>query len=287
MAGWFFILLCAATSTLIAHFFKITEHKKLNTTRVLTVNYLIATFFAVLLAIREGITTLPEFSGFSIPLLFATAVGFVFIANFFIYSKSVHLNGVGISVAAMRVSLLVPVFTSILWYQEVLSTLQWVGILIVFGALFLLLPNKRKLIREPLSAGWLLVILFVGTGIGDASLMVYEEEFSAEIPKEIFMGAVFFSAFLIGSFVLLIRRNYSIKKEEWVMGAAIGIPNLLTSIFLILALEQLTGAIVYSSVNILTVLGATCVGVFRWGDIFTKAQWTGIALALAAILLLL
>ncbi len=286
MAGWGFIILCASTSVLLAHLFKITEYKKLNTTRVLTVNYFIATLFAAILAIREGVT-FPEISELSVPFIFAMAVGFVFIANFFIYSKSVHLNGVGISVAAMRVSLLVPVFTAILWYQEVLSTLQWIGIIIVFGALFLLLPNKRKLIKEPLSAGWLLVILFIGTGIGDASLMVYEEEFSVEIPKELFMGAVFFAAFLIGSSVLVIRKKTSFNKQEWLMGAAIGIPNLLTSIFLIRALEQLSGAIVYSSVNVLTVLGATFLGVFRWGDQFTKAQWTGIFLALAAILLLL
>lgn len=287
MTGWLFILLCAGTSILIAHLFKITEYKKLNTTRVLTVNYLIATFVAVILAFKSDTLTIPQVSELSVPIFFAAAVGFVFIANFFVYSKSVHLNGVGISVAAMRISLLVPVFTSILWYKEILTALQWGGIVIVFATLFLLLPNKRKLLREPFSAGWLLVILFVGTGIGDSSLMVYEEEFSAQISKELFMGGVFFSAFLIGSLMLIIRRNFAFKKEEWIMGTAIGIPNLLTSIFLILALEQLSGAIVYSSVNVLTVLGATCLGVFRWGDQFTKAQWTGIALALLAILLLI
>lgn len=286
MTGWIFILLCAASSILIAHFFKVTEHKKLNTTRVLTVNYLIATIFAAVLAVREGVSV-PLMSEITIPLFFAVIVGFVFIANFFIYSKSVHLNGVGISVAAMRVSLLVPVFISILWYQEVLSSPQWLGIMIVFGALFLLLPNKRKLIKEPFSAGWLLVVLFIGTGIGDASLMVYETELSSVFPKEIFMGIVFFSAFVIGLTVLIVKKNYTIKKEEWIMGAAIGVPNLLTSIFLILALEQLSGAIVYSSVNIITVLGATFVGVFRWKDRFTKLQWAGIGAAVVAILLLI
>ncbi len=286
MAGWVFIFLCAASSILIAHFFKVTEYRKLNTTRVLTVNYLIATIFAAVLAVREGVSV-PQMNDITIAVIFAAAIGFVFIANFFIYSKSVHLNGVGITVAAMRVSLLVPVFISILWYQEVLSTPQWLGILIVFGALFLLLPNKRKLIKEPFSAGWLLVVLFIGTGVGDASLMVYETELSSVFSKEIFMGIVFFSAFLIGLTVLILKKNYAIKKEEWIMGAAIGVPNLLTSIFLILALEQLSGAIVYSSVNILTVLGATFVGVFRWKDHFTKLQWAGIGAAVVAILLLL
>lgn len=287
MAGWLFIILCAVSSVLIAHFFKVSEQKKLNTTRVLTVNYFIAMTAAALLAVRDGVSFMQFLPETGLPLIFAAGIGVVFIFNYFIYSKSVHLNGVGISVAAMRISLLIPVFTSVLWYKEILTTLQWGGIVLVFITLFLLLPKKKKLLKEPFSAGWLLVVLFAGSGIGDSSLMVYEEEFSDSITKEIFMGWVFFAAFLIGCTVISIRRNWHIKKEELVMGAAIGIPNLLAAIFLIAALGHLSGAVVYSSVNVLTVLGATCVGIYRWADVFTKTQWAGIFFALTAILLLI
>jgi drug/metabolite transporter (DMT)-like permease len=286
MTGWFYIILCAATSVLIAHFLKISESKSHNTIRVLTVNYLVATLAAFISSGYESYKLL-NINEIGIPVLLAVFVGGVFIANFFIYSKSVHHNGVGISVAAMRISLIVPVLVSTLWYLEYLTFLQWLGVILVFATLFLLLPNKRKMLKEPFSAAWLLVLLFLGTGLGDTSLKVYEAEFSSLLNKEQFMGMVFLTAFVIGVVTVTVRKNWSFKKEEVLLGVAIGIPNLYTSIFLIEALERMSGGIVYSGVNLLTVLGGTLLGVMRWGDKLTKVQWAGIFLTLISILLLI
>ncbi len=286
MTGWIFILLSAGCSVLIAHLLKLVEFKKLNTVRVLTVNYFIATLAAFLF---PGNT-----SGFSIDvsasypaIILAIIVGAIFIANFFIYSKSVDYNGVGISVAAMRISLIIPVLLSTLWYMEILTTTQWIGVMTVFAALFLLLPNKRKMLREPLSAAWLLVLLFLGTGLGDGSLKIYEVEYSGLISKQQFMGIVFLSAMSVGLVVMTLRNNWSLNRKEIVLGMAIGVPNLYSAIFLIEALERLNGAVVYSSINILIVLGATLLGLIRWGDTLTKYQWAGIICTIAAILLLI
>jgi drug/metabolite transporter (DMT)-like permease len=286
MTGWTFIILCAASSVLIAHFFKVTESRKLSTVNVLTVNYLIATFTAFALAFRHGVPDVIT-GDLGPSVILAIFVGIVFIANFFIYSKSVFHNGVGISVAAMRISLLIPVLVSTLWYLELLTVGQWTGVALVFVTLFLLLPNKRKMLREPFSAAWLLPLLFIGTGIGDASLKVYEVEFSTVLSKELFMGFVFLTALIVGVAVILIRKNRMINKDEWLLGMAIGVPNLLTAIFLIAALERMNGAVVYSAVNVLTVVGATLLGVIRWKDRFTKIQWIGIFLTLLSILLLI
>lgn len=286
ITGWIYIILCAASSVLIAHFLKVVENRNLSTVRVLTINYLVATVIAfstsgfseaARLDIGEGI--------FAISL--ATVVGVIFIANFFIYSKSVFHNGVGISVAAMRISLIIPVLLSTVWYLEFLSAKQWIGVTLVFITLFLLLPNKRKMLREPFSVSWLLVLLFIGTGLGDGSLKIYEQEFSSLLNKEQFMGFVFLTAFIVGLIVVALRRSWNFKKREWLMGIAVGVPNLYTAIFLIEALERMNGAIVYSSVNVLTVLGGTLLGIMKWGDKLTRIQWTGIVLTLITILLLI
>lgn len=286
MTGWIFILLSAGCSVLIAHLLKLVEFKKLNTVRVLTVNYFIATLAAFLFPGNTAGFSV-DFSA-SYPAIFlAVIVGVIFIANFFIYSKSVDYNGVGISVAAMRISLLIPVLLSTLWYMEVLTTVQWAGVIIVLVALFLLLPNKRKMLREPLSAAWLLVLLFLGTGFGDGSLKIYEMEYSTMLSKQQFMGIVFFSAMVVGLTVMTLRKNWALNRKEIFLGLAIGVPNLYSAIFLIEALERLYGAVVYSSVNILIVLGATLLGLIRWGDTLTKYQWAGIICTIAAILLLI
>lgn len=286
ITGWIYIILCAASSVLIAHFLKVVENRNLNTVRVLTINYLIATVIAFSTSGWSDVVRMDMEEGF-LAIGMASVVGVIFIANFFIYSKSVFYNGVGISVAAMRISLIMPVLLSTLWYLEILSFKQWFGVVLVFITLFLLLPNKRKMLREPFSAAWLLVLLFIGTGLGDSSLKIYEQEFSSLLNKEQFMGFVFLTAFLIGLIVIGIRRSWNFKRMEWVMGIAVGVPNLYTAIFLIEALERMNGAVVYSSVNVLTVLGGTLLGIMKWGDKLTKIQWSGILLTVITILLLI
>jgi drug/metabolite transporter (DMT)-like permease len=286
MAGWIYILLSAAFSVLIAHLLKVIEFKKFDTVKVLTMNYLVATVIAFLTADTDHILfTDSEFS-LSVVML-AVITGFIFIANFFIYSKSVNYNGVGISVASMRISLIVPVLLSTLWYLEYISITQWGGIMLVFVTLFLLLPNKGRLVKEPFSAGWLLVLLFLGTGFGDAALKIYESDFSGTWVKQQFMGVVFLTAFLSGLAVLVFRKDVKFSLHDLWMGAAIGIPNLYTSIFLIEALERMNGAVVYSAVNVITVLGATVLGIYRWGDRLKPFQWAGIVFTLVSILLLI
>ncbi|MEX2346555.1 MAG: hypothetical protein WD604_13125 [Balneolaceae bacterium] len=286
MGGWAFIILCSATSVLIAHFLKVVESKGLSTVRVLTINYAVAATTAFFLS--GGFSSGYPADGFpGGAYILAVITGFFFIANFFIYSKSVFYNGVGISIAAMRISLIIPVLLSTAWYYDLLSTEQWLGVLLVFLTLFLLLPDKWKMLKEPFSAAWLLVLLFLGTGIGDASLKIYEVEFSGLIGKELFMCFVFLVSFLIGLMVLFVQNKWKFTRKEIFLGIAVGIPNLYTTIFLIEALERMNGAVVYSGVNILTVLGGTLLGLMRWGDRLTRVQWGGIFLTVVAILLLI
>lgn len=286
MEGWLLIVLSSVCSVLIAHLLKITEFKKLSTIKVLTVNYVTASLVAFLTPVGGAEIDL-KLSDAWPALALAGVVGSVFITNFFIYSKSVSKNGVGISVAAMRISLLIPVLLSTFWYLEFLDVRQWIGFATVIAALFLLLPNKRKMIREPKSAAWLLVLLFLGTGLGDGSLKIFEMDFSTYLSKEQFMGTVFLSATLIGLIVILLKESLTFSKQEIGIGILIGIPNLYSAIFLIGALEVMNGAVVYSTVNILIVLGATFLGMIYWGDRVTPVQWAGITATLISIVLLI
>lgn len=287
MTGWIFIILTSACSVLIAHFFKLTEHTEARTTAVLTVNYAFAAVIAFFLPLRNTDLTQYTFPAEPLTILLGVVTGVVFIVNFFSYSKSVYLNGVGVSIAAMRVSLLIPVLVSTIWYLEPLLIRQWAGVALVFFALVLLLPDKKSLLNNKLSAGWLLVVLFVLTGFGDSALKVYEADFSGQMVKELFMGIVFLTAFIAGLiYFAATHKGFFTKKEVW-LGFCIGVPNLLTAIFLIAALEVMNGAVVYSAVNVLTVLGGTILGVMRWKDKYTALQFLGIILTIISVILLI
>ena len=285
MSGWVFIILSSFCSVLIAHLLKLIEFRKLNTLRVLTVNYLVATGVAFTSSFQTGFPDLSAEGSLGVIAL-AMIIGLFFIANFFVFSKSVFHNGVGISIAAMRISLIIPVLLSVLWYSEIISLVQWTGIVLVFFTLYLLLPQKKELLKKSFNASWLLLILFLFTGIGDSSLKIYEADFSMLVSKEQFMGFVFLSALIIGIVLITLRNDWKFNSKELFLGIVMGVPNLYTSLFLIEALQVMDGAIAYSAVNLLTVLGGTLLGILRWGDKLTKLQWAGIGSTILAIILL-
>lgn len=286
MTGWLFIIACSACSVLIGHLFKITGEKDLETIHVLSVNYIVASIISFGYSILNG-TFFLSISNYSAGIgLLAIATGLIFIANFFIYSQSVRQSGLGISVASMRVSLLLPVMLSALWYGEQLTPLQWAGIILVFFTLFLLLPRGGK---PRAGAGWWQIfplLLFVLTGFGDSAIKIFEEESPAVLHSSFFMGTVFLTSFLAGRIWSVRGERPAIQKDEYLMGVKIGLPNLLTPLFLIGALQQMNGAVVYSSVSILTVISGTLLGVLVWSDRLTALQGAGLLLSLLAILFL-
>jgi len=282
---YLYIGLSAGCSVLIAHLLKITEVKKLRTLPTLTANY----FFAAVIAFGIGMSQGGAWNLFNHPyfLLFSGFVGAFFIGNFLMYSKSVHANGVGVTIAAMRVSLLVPVLISIYFYQESISWATASGIVLVIGAMVLLIPKKESIKIGGFDAGWLLVFIFLVAGFADASLKVYEEEFSLQIHELIFMSYVFGAAFFIGVIAMIFKKESFFSAKEAGLGAIIGIPNLYSSIFLIYALAQIDGAIAYPLVNTLSVGAGAALGFWIWKDTVSPLQWIGIAVAVLAIVLLL
>lgn len=284
--AYVYIVLSAACSVLIAHLLKATEVRSLRTLPTLTANYLFAGAFAFV----SGLLGNADFSlVYSNPLLlfFCLIVGALFIGNFLMYSKSVDANGVGVTIAAMRVSLLVPVLVSLYLYRESITVLTVVGIVLVIGALVLLVPRKNNIKVGAMNAGWLLLLIFLIAGFADASLKVYDEEFSLQFNELIFMGLVFGSAFIIGALAMAFRKTGMITFKEAGMGCLIGIPNLYSSVFLIYALTDIAGAVAYPLVNALNVAAGTALGYFFWKDDISGWQWGGLVLTIFAIILLL
>lgn len=283
---YLYIVLSAACSVLIAHLLKLTEVKKLRTLPTLTVNYLFAGGVAFVIGLQDQ-TDFSLIYNNPVILFFCLIVGAFFIGNFLMYSKSVHANGVGVTIAAMRVSLLVPVLVSLYLYRESITWETALGIILVLGALVLLVPRKKSIKIGKMNAAWLLLLIFLVAGFADASLKIYEEEFSLQFNELIFMSLVFGAAFLIGAGSMFIRKTGIMNPKEAAMGCLIGLPNLYSSVFLIYALADIDGAIVYPMVNALNVAAGTALGLFFWKDEISGWQWLGLAVAVAAIILLI
>lgn len=285
MSAWAYILASSLCSILVAHLLKRSEVKGFHIIRVLTVNYGIA---AILTSLTFSAPIAVEIAYWPLSLsILILLTGSIFFANYLIFSKSVLYNGLGVSVASMRLSLILPVLLSVVWYQEYLKFSQWAGILLVFCVLWLLLPERLSRSKSLLhNYSGLLLLLFLMTGIGDATLKVYESDFSSLLSLQPFLGSVFLVSAIIGTIYLTIRKEWAFKAGELVAGITIGIPNLFSVYFLIEALALLSGGVVYSLANLMTVFGASVVGVLIWGDRLSVFQWCGIVLSVAAIYLI-
>ncbi|MBO6793410.1 MAG: hypothetical protein JJ895_05835 [Balneolaceae bacterium] len=282
MIGFSYILASVGCSIAIAHLLKLARNKELSIIPILTVNY----FTAALISGAQIEDFEVIYSAEPTTLLFALVTGALFIINFFLYSFSLHNNGVGVSVAAMRLSLVLPVIVSLFWYKEFVSTFNYVGIIIVFIALILLLPKmKGAAIQKRFS--YSLILLFVLNGLVDVLLKVYEQEYNANLPKEAFLALIFLSAFILGTGYMVIKDSISFNKKHVLYGVLVGIVNLYSSYFILLALEMLEGALVFSLTNILNVLLGTLLGIFYWKDVLSRNQIIGLITAVIAIVLLI
>lgn len=279
--GALYIALSVACSVTIAHLLKAVKKHHFNLLQVLTVNYLVAAGVSFITNPVDGfqLTDYPF-----VPLL-AFVVGGVFIANFFMYSASLHRIGMGVSISAMRMSLVIPIGVSLFFYGEKLAWTNYLGMALVFVAFIIMLPkNKGSSVSKK---DWLFpVFIFVFTGIADSILKVYEREFSNLLSEELFLSLIFSSAFILGGIYLMFSRNYFFSIATILYGTALGIANLYSSYFLLLALSELSGAITFSLVNILNVMVGTLIGVLIWKDELSIQQKAGISLALISILLL-
>lgn len=282
--GLFYIALSVGCSLTIAHFLKLSEKADTRLVNVLTINYLIATAISFSISGNDLIgesSTSPEL------LLFTTVLGAFFILNFFIYSVSIQKNGIGISIAAMRLSVVIPICLSLFFYGEYIQPIQYVGIMMVFPAFYLMIAKIENAKLESFKSTFILLLLFVFNGMIDASLKIFERKFSADIPEYLFLALIFSSSFIIGSIYLITQKNFTFSKRELFYGIIIGIANLYSSFFLLLALKEMAGAIVFSITNVANVVLGALIGVLIWKDTLTAKQKAGLILALISILILI
>ncbi|MEQ8525582.1 MAG: hypothetical protein RIB15_12885 [Gracilimonas sp.] len=281
-----YIFLSISCSLTIAQILKLAENRKLNVLKILVCNYLAG--FLISLFNSTEFSVFPEISpdpGIWLIIL-ALILGIIFIANMVVYSRSIDRVGMGVSIAAMRMSLIFPIGISLFVFGEAIGGLKYIGIILALGSLLLMVPRISTKSISGFSHAWLPVLIFLMTGMADTGLKVYEQLFSQQISEDLFVSGIFFFSFLVGIVILLKRREIHFNFTEIVYGIATGVVNLYSSIFLIYALKLMPGSIVFPLVNVSLVVLGTIIGIGIWKDKPSAKQWSGLAVAVISIILL-
>ena len=210
-------------------------------------------------------------------ILLGSFGGFLFLTNFIIYRTNIKINGLSLSVSAMRVSLIIPTIISILIFNESIALINYIGIgVIIFSFMFAVDTKNFHNIF------WIL-FLFTLTGLTDSLLKIYDEIGNQSNDSFIFM--IFSSAFFFTLIVVLSRKT-KFQLRSILYGLSLGIPNQLTTKFFMKGLETVKAAISYPFFASAIVLFSIISDIFIWKKKFNLKERLAFAFIIIGIVFL-
>lgn len=280
------LALSVLCSSLIFVIFKLFDVFKIQTLYAIITNYIVACVTGLILYTEEVDVVQVYHSNWFWGTL---ALGMLFILVFNIMAKTSQQVGVSVASVATKMSLVIPVVIGIVLYKESLSILKIVGILLALAAVYFA-SIKESAISISKKKLMLPILVFLGSGIIDASINYFRETKLTSTEFPLFSSTVFAAAATTGLlFILLksIKEPLKFNLKNILGGIALGIPNYFSIFFLLRALqnEELNSASVFTINNVAIVMFSTLLGIVLFKEKLNAKNWGGIALAVISILL--
>lgn len=218
----------------------------------------------------------------------ALFLGALFVSVFFVMATTAQKNGVSVASVAGKMSVVVPVLFGTFLYQESVTILKVLGILIALLAVYLASVKDEV---DTKSGGMLFpILLFFGSGVIDTTLKYVEVNFVPQEEVSLFSGSLFGIAAVFAATIILIqqvRKKTSFGFKNIIAGIALGVPNYFSIIFLIKALQNkdFESSVLFTVNNVGIVILSTFVGLLIFKEKFSLKNKLGVFLAVLGILL--
>lgn len=277
-----YILLCILMNVLVYVNFKLFPSFRINAAQAIIFNY----FFCVAVGF--------VLSGNSVDLSEADwrwvtpalVLGFLFILNFNVISKTTERFGIGATSMATKLSLIIPALVSLFLLRTQFKDFNiwnYAGIILALPAVAMgSFKNQGSLKFSGAIA--LPFLAFFLSGTIDASLNIANFHFLGRHNEPAFLILIFLCASAIGGCYMAVRRE-KIEARNIVAGLSLALPNYLALFFLIRSLNAFNndGSIVYPSVNVGVIVLAIIVSTVLFKDKPGRLNIAGIALSLLSI----
>ncbi|MBT8222849.1 MAG: EamA family transporter, partial [Eudoraea sp.] len=260
---------------------------KVQTLYAIIVNYITACLVGFFL--YDGSVSLHEIpakSWFPITLL----MGMLFILIFNLMARTSQELGVSVASVATKMSLVIPVILGLVLYEERLGGIKVLGVILALAAVFFssVKDSPKSISRTAL---WLPGLVFLGSGIIDASIK-YLQEYHVQAAEFSLLSSTIFAAAATSGFIfILLRKGHSklrFNHRNVLGGIALGVPNFFSIFFLLRALENdfLNSASIFTINNAAIVMLTTLLGIALFREKISSKNWSGIALAVLSIILI-
>jgi drug/metabolite transporter (DMT)-like permease len=277
------LILSIATSSLLYVIFKYFSVFKINTLHAIVVNYLVASITGFIA--YQGTVQISEITDASW-IWYSVFLGALFIIIFNVMALTSQKNGLSVAAVASKMSLVIPVVFGIWLYNESLSWLKILGIIIALTSVYLVsLRSKDGL---PLQKGYFILplLLFLGSGTIDTALKYAEKIHVPDGEEPLFSAICFTMAFGIGILVLIYEAVFGrwLHWRSLVAGVALGVPNYFSIYFIIKALKtDMESSVLFPINHVGTVLFTALLGFVIFKDRLLPQNYWGILLAVVAI----
>lgn len=287
-----YLVLAVLCTSAINIGFTVAKRRGYDNLNVSLVNYVAGSLTAGLLMAAAG-TAFPGFSpvaalgnlsggltpegSFSFSILFGAVTGLAYLAALVLAQRSIAQNGVGLTSMFQRLGVVIPILLSALIWAEAPSALQWAGIALAVAAVAWLGGGGIKLNRS-------LALVFLLAGLVDFTNRLYQA-FSSEEYKPLYLFCVFVSSLGLCAIYRARRGSPGIKPPEALLGAIIGVPNVLAANFIIKSLATLPGSVVFPMISGGTILLITLVSIVCFKEKVSARVWAAVAMIVASLVL--
>jgi drug/metabolite transporter (DMT)-like permease len=275
------LLPAALCSIAIAFILKVNEGRGGERILIAGANYLVASAISFLMLGAHAPRPGPA------ALALGAAAGIIYVLGFLLLMAGIARLPLAVPITVARLSVALPVVVSIVLWGESPGPLQWLGIglglaaVILFGAA---LSGTGHVSRAGGGSGFLIALLFIVLGLGDVVLKAFRE--TAPEADRLAFTCVLFSAAALFTGALVLVRRVRFDARTFALGLVLGVPNLFSTVFTLLALRSVPAAIAFPFINITVIAGSTLLGLAVWKERPRAMSLAGLLAAAAAIVLL-
>jgi drug/metabolite transporter (DMT)-like permease len=285
-AAMIFLLLSILSSVGIAVIFKLMDKQKAALLPVIVLNYFTALVAGLLLFNGELSVGYILSSDWR---YMAVLIGSLLIIGFYLIGYTTQKAGIAITTIANKMSVIIPILFSILYFSESMSWLKSLGILLALASVLLAVYKKKTGASQKFSV--LPIIMFLVIGVIDSAVKLAQHSYVSEEDVSLFSSMSFGLAGIIGIIILSFQNKHwksFANPLVWIFGILIGLANFGSMYFLILSLNKsgLDSSIVYGVNNMGIILISIAIAVLFFTEKLSKINIIGFILAIISVAIL-
>lgn len=276
-----FLILSILCSVTVGILFKVARRYTISITQIVATNYVLALILCYFFFSPDLATVTAQAPwGIYIPL------GILLPSIFLFLAASIQHMGIVKTDAAQRLSLFIPILAAWLIFGEQFNALKITAFLIAFPALLLILTKPSDNTENK----WVYpAVVLVGFGLID--ILFKQIALYTNLPYTTSLFVVFGIAMAMMLVVISVEIRYKKRKLKYqsiLFGALVGLFNFGNILFYLKAHQSFAEnpSTVFAGMNMGVIIIGSLTGIFVFKEKLSKMNFTGLFLALIAIVLI-